>query len=265
MDGRGEKVTQITFENPRRWEHVAVSCNRRCLLANNSDGGELWVFDLEEGTEAQLVPHFEGAGGGGVAWDPDGCAYFAAREAGARTTDAYKIRYDGTGLKRLTDTSDACEADVSVSQDGSLITYAKMIPSEQTCGVWVANSDGSNQRMVYKGGTVGTHSAHDPEISTDNAQVAFSVVNLDFKNFPEYANTAHDIWKINMDGTGLTCLTQPGPISIIPNWQGDMIAYMELNEKDNYRGASVVNADGTGQRKIRAGAMCPKWIPLASE
>ena len=76
MDRRGEQVTRITFEQPRHWEHVAVSHDHR-YVAGNAHGQragvvELWVFDLQEGTEARLLPDFRMAGVGGVAWGPDG-------------------------------------------------------------------------------------------------------------------------------------------------------------------------------------------------
>ncbi len=294
MDRGGAHVTQITFERPRQYEHVAVSPDRRFVVANeqlpnptHQPGGKsvIWLYDLERGTEAQLVPDFKTAGNGGVDWDASGFIYFAAQEKdvvanpqtpddhikNAVANDVYKIRHDGTGLLRLTQTADGGEADVGVSPDGSLVSYIKEVidlSSGNHTEVWVMNADGSNPRMVYKGGLVKQASVHDPEISPDNKQVAFSKVNPDFKNFRNdpAANTAHDLYVTNLDGTGLRRLTRPGPISVLPNWKDSLILYTELNEAARYGGSSIVNDQGIDQlpERVRAGPWAPNWIPQAS-
>jgi len=294
MDHRGGNVTQITCERPRQYEHVAVSFDRRFIVANeqlpnptNQPGGKsvILLYDLERGTEEQLVPDFKTAGNGGVDWDANGSIYFAAQEKdvvanpqtpedhikNAVANDVYKIRRDGTGLLRLTQTTDGGEADVGVSPDGSLVSYIREVinfPGENHTEVWVINPDGSHPRMIYKGGLVRKASVHDPEISPDNKQVAFSKVNPDFKNFPDNpaANTAHDLYVINLDGTGLRRVTRPGPISIIPNWKDSLILYTEINEAAQYAGISIVSDQGSDQMpgRIRSGPFAPNWIPQAS-
>jgi len=291
MDRHGGDVTQITFEHPRNYEHVAVSFDRRFIVANeqlpnptNQPGGNslIWLFDLEHGTEAQLVPDFKTAGNGGVDWDANGFIYFAAQEKdvvanpqtpedhikNAAASDVYRIRHDGTGLLRLTRTTDGGEADAGVSPDGSLVSCIKEVinfPAENHTEVWVMNPDGSNPRMIYKGGLVKQASVHDPEISPDNKQVAFSKVNPDFKNFPDNpsANTAHDLYVINLDGMGLRRVTRPGPISILPNWKDNLILYSEINETAQYAGISVVSDQGTEQLpdRLRSGPWGANWIP----
>ena len=84
-------------------------------------------------------------------------------------------------------------------------------------------------------------------------------------NFPNNpaANTAHDIWIANREGSGLKRLTKPGPISMIPDWKGDAVVYTEISDKEQYSGASVVNARDGDQspKRIKSGANSPKWIP----
>ena len=295
MDRRGGNVTQIIFERPRQYEHVAVSFDRRFIVANeqlpnptNQPGGNsvIWLYDLERGTEAQLVPDFKTAGNGGVDWDANGFIYFAAQEKdvvvnpqtpedhikNAVASDVYKIRHDGTGLLRLAQTSDGGEADVGVSPDGSLVSYIKEMinfPGDNHTEVWVINPDGSNPRMIYKGGPVKQASVHDPEISPDNKQVAFSKVNPDFKNFPNNpsANTAHDLYVINLDGTGLRRVTRPGPISVLPNWKDNLILYTEINEAAQYAGISIVSDQGSDHlpERLRSGPWAPNWIPQQTD
>jgi Tol biopolymer transport system component len=276
MDKDGNSLTRITFGNRRDWEHVAVSYDRRYIVANERrpDAGSqnplslLWIFDLNSGTEARLASQLFYAGDGGVDWDPSGFVYFAATASKSQPNDVYKIKYDGTGLMKLTTNANA--HDVSVSQDGSLVAYVKMVPEPlkgtgytELC---VVKPDGTQPRMVYKSGRIGFASAHDPEISPDNQNVIFSMFNSTVA--PNYAtnqalNTAHDICVVKMDGTGFTRITKPGPISMIPDWRDNEIIYTEINETDKYSGAAVVNSTGTEQTptRIKTAVKSPKWIP----
>ena len=178
------------------------------------------------------------------------------------------MRSDGSGLTQLTQIN---SADVSISQDGRLVTFMTVAPgglpgsdADHHTEIWVADADGSNAHAVFrKGGAMGVASVHDPEFSPDNARIIFSMVNPAFKNWPDRPglNTAHDLWIVDRDDGQLTRITPPGPLSIIPNWQDEWIVYCELNEKDNYMGMAVVRGDGTGRKRLRAGFGFAKWIP----
>ena len=291
MDGVGGHETQITFDEPRAWEHVAVSFDRRFIVGNEQlpnptaePGGfsRLWLYDLEEGTVARLLPHFITAGNGGVDWDSHGFIYFAAKErnpfpnprtasefrANAGANDIYRVRYDGAMLQRLLTTPAAGEADVSVSENGSLVAYVSQPLDDGAArtDIRVMDSDGSNPRLVYAAGVAGIASAHDPETSPDNTQVVFSIVNSSVPpNFPDNpaANTAHDIWQIGMDGIGLRRLTRPGPISIAPDWKGNTILYLEISESGRYAGVSLIEPGEIEQAQLRIapGVNIAKWIP----
>ncbi len=291
MDLAGEIDGQITFENPRVWEHAAVSYDGRYIVANeqlpNPQGiaggfSRLWLFDLEESTEARLVPDFVTAGNGGVDWDSEGFIYFAGKAEdivtdpmtpedfmkNAGANDIYKIKYDGTELTRLADTPTIGEADVGVSDDGTMLAYVaiKVDELDNQVDIWVMSTDGTNPHMIIEGGPNGVTSVHDPEFSDDNKRVFFSRVNPDVPpNFPNIpaANTAHDIYGCKLDGTDCLRLTKPGPISIVPNVKGNLVAYLEINEAGMYAGGSIVTTDGEDQLPIRIkeNANMPKWIP----
>jgi len=292
MKADGTNVTQVTFDHRRQFEHVTVSPDRRWITGNEQgpptetgqSTSKIWLFDLESGKETQLLPNFKMAGNGGhLHWDSQGFIYFAGVEkllvaapksradfiANAGANDVYKVKYDGTGLTRLTRTPDRGEADVALSSDGTLVTFMdnKIQPPNDYTEIWVMNSDGTNPRLVYKGGRPGVDSVHDPAFSPDNKKIVFSKVNPKFKNFSNRsdANTAHDIYSINIDGTGLTRITKPGPISVAPDWHDDLILYLELTdrEKPPYLGLAVIRPDGTGHRRIKANTNIGKWIPKA--
>ncbi len=290
MDSTGGNVTQITFDRGRHLEHVAVSPDRKRVVANyfadpslGHQTSKLVLFDLEAGTEQALVPQFRMAGNGGVDWDSAGNIYFAGVErlpferpsgrdqfiANAAANDIYRVKYDGTGLQRLTNTTNRGEADVSVSPDGRLIAYMATFidPPNDVTEIWVNSTEGNAPRLVYKGGKMGVASVHDPEVSPDGTEVIFSKVNPDFKNFrtDQNANTAHDLYRVRLDGSGLRRVTQPGPISVIPDWVNDRVLFMMLTDRENppFRGIVVMNSDGTGVRRINSEANIAKWIPGA--
>jgi Tol biopolymer transport system component len=167
----------------------------------------------------------------------------------------------------LTHTDDRGEADVSVAADGRRIAYMATYinPPNDSTEIWVNSSDGGSPQLVYKGGRMGVESVHDPELSPDGTEVIFSKVNPDYKNFrsDRNANTAHDLYRVRLDGGGLRRVTQPGPISVIPDWVGNQVLFLLLTDREStpFRGVAVMNSDGSGLRRINPRANIAKWIP----
>jgi Tol biopolymer transport system component len=289
-DREGRVATQISFDGPQGvWEHVAVSPNHRFIATNEQmpdpkgvPGGisRLWVFDVEKGARTRLVPGFSSAGNGGVDWDRDGNIYFAAKDkdaypspktmaenfANAGENEIYRIHYDGTKLQRLTHTADRGESDVSVSEDGRMIAYNCFVLADGTSEIWISDADGSHRHLVLKAGKTRIDSVHDPELSPDNKKVVYSRVNSHVPpNFPDNpdANTAHDIYQTNVDGTGTIRLTKPGNISIAPDWVGGDVLFLDISEKERRASAAIVKpgiADQTPQRLDNATNIA-KFIP----
>ena len=290
MDGDGGNATQITFGSPRNYEHVDVSRDRKLVVANEQlpnptgePGGRsvLWLFDMERKTERRLLSNFITAGNGGVVFGRDGYIYFAAKATdpfpnprtadehvqNAGANDVYRMRPNESGLQRLTRTANRGEADVGVSEDGTLVSYNALViqPPNDFTEVSVAGTDGSNPRVIYTGGAPGVASVHDPELSPDNRYLVFSKVNPEVPpNFPDHpaANTAHDIYRIDVNGSGLTRLTAPGPISITPHWKADRLLYLELNDATDYLGVSTIDPlrANQGGTRMRRGAGIARWM-----
>lgn len=291
MDKSGENLTQITFDNSQVLEHLAVSYDRTKIVANYftdpSIGGEtskLIVFDIESKTMTPLLPEFEMSGNGGVDWDSNGNIYFAAVskrpfanpntieefKANAGANDIYSIRFDGTNLLNLTNTTNYGEADVSVSPDDNFISYTAtniIDPENSFTEIWKREINGNNAQLLYVGGENRVSSVHDPEISPDGNYVIFSQVNSEVPpNFPNdpFANTAHDIIRLNLSNANdITTITQPGPISIVPDWKNGKILFLEITDQTNppQAGLALVNEDGSGYGLIKNGANIGKWIP----
>lgn len=283
MDSAGGNITQITFQQGGAWDHVALSPDRLRVVANYYVNGRsrLMLFDLAAGTEVDLLPQFYDAGLGGVDWDLSGNIYFAGIEqlpypantavmeemiANAAATDVYRVRYDGTGIRRLTRTPDRGEGDVSVAADGNRIAYRATFinPSVHDYSeIWVDSTNGDTPVLVYQSTDV-SRTVHDPELSPDGTEVVFSIVNPDGHNFPATVNTAHDLWRARLDGAPPTRITAPGPISIIPDWVGAKIVYLLLEDNPDptpdFYGTVVMNADGSNAVRINSDSNIPKFM-----
>ncbi len=279
MDGNGEQTTRMSFQN-RTYEHAAVSQDHRLIVASSREKGflggirnRMWLYDLETGTERQILPGFHRAGVGGVDFSPDGFIYFAGSPGRSRETDVFKVRPDGAGLERLTETPEM-ESDVSISEDGSMVAYVRVMRRERGLKpqVWIMSAEGSGQRMIHDGGPeIGFHTkqpigAFDPEFSPDNRRLVFSLTNSRSDNF---GFGAHDICAIDADGTDFEVLTPGvGSIQMIPDWVGGRLLYTEYNERKRYVGIVTMDPDGgnsvrlqEGLSEIWDGGRHAKWIP----
>jgi Tol biopolymer transport system component len=289
-DAEGDDITQITFERPQgAWEHAAVSPDRRYVVANEQNvkvfntpdsRSRLWIFDLEKGTRARLAPAMLSAGNGGVDWDRKGFIFFAGKDrdpvetpvtnddyaANAAASDVWRIRFDGTQLKRLVESKTREEMDVSVSEDGRMLAYVSADPSTDIYDVWVANSDGSHARRAVAGGKLRVASLRSPELSPDNKSVVFSRVNSEVPpNFPDnkLANTANDIYTARLDGKDMVRITRAGPIAIVPDWDKRGILFLDVSDKGKYQGAAIAHQGEKDQEPpvVTLKANAPKWIP----
>ena len=279
LDIEDGTVVQIAFQ-AHHYEHVAVSHDRRYIAATrhlNPDGSpsaSVWVLDLETQAETRLAPQFFQAGNGGVDWSPDGFVYFAAQPDESGPSNLYRARPDGSQVTQLTflehnprsvPPEPAIVGDVSVSADGSRLAFMRAVAVEQAGAwvlkpqIWVMNAAGGEARMVFDGGDeAGTYGhdligAFDPEISPDGTKIVFSRTDTAHRNFPDTVDTAHDLWIINVDGSGLRRLTQPGPASIVPDWRGDVIIYTTYDEAGNYIGLMSIAPDGAHMRRLERG------------
>jgi len=291
MDEDGGNETQISFDNSYTLEHVAVSYDRTKIVANYfsdpSIGGQsskLLLYDLVNKTVTSLLTDFIMAGNGGVDWDQQDYIYFAGvkelpfenpqtiseYQANAAANDIYKVKFDGTNLQNLTNTLNRGEADVSVTPNGLSISYmaTNIVDPENTfTEIWKRNADGQEPLLLFTGGKDRVSSVHDPEISPDGNSVVFSQVNNNGPPvFPEnpLANTAHDIIRLDFaDTENIQVITEPGPISIAPDWQNDKVLFLEITDKPPFphAGIALVNTDGTGYQLIKNGTNIAKWIP----
>lgn len=281
MNADGSQVTQITFDSPKQYEHVAVSWDERYIAydvipvsgSGERTQGEPWlgIIDIDKGEEWK-VTGFSGAGGGGVDWDNDGFLYFSAPQSPFGSGGLFKMRPDGTEAKAVYPSDPKLSGDPGLSNDGKVIVALKRIENAKIPGrsgtytylqVWLVNTDGSNPRLVYDPTTkpefetdrngqnqlIGTGT--DPEVSPDKKQILLSLG--DSSGFTR-------LYFVGVGATEKKVLTPEGVFAAVPDWQGDKILFGGQSGS-----IAVINSDGTGFKYLLepdAAAGVPKWIPL---
>ncbi len=133
------------------------------------------------------------------------------------------------------------------SPDGNTIAYVHGDTINGQTGIWLVDANGKNKRILYS-----NPGAYSPAWSPDNKWIAFS------------CNA--QIYKIRVDGTGLTQLTSEGR-NFFPAWSPDgiWIAYDNTDcgsalepSPPNSCGILIVRNEGTDRRFIARGRM-PDW------
>lgn len=183
-------------------------------------------YDPEEGRTDMYLKALDGAGLRRVTnsqdyesrpvFSPDGRRIAFARDEAipgcpgcADWGEVVTVRPDGTGVKVLTDLPDQVDADApDWSPDGRRLVFAVFDNGAGTARIDTIGADGTGQQTVFA--PVGSLSASDPVFSPDGTEIAFA-----------YERGA-DVWTVNLDGTGMTNVTDTPEISEgSPDWRAE--------------------------------------------
>jgi len=170
---------------------------------------------------------------GSPAWNPDGTkiAYTIKDENGI---SIWVMNSEGTNKKKLTSGNYP-----DWSPDGKKIVYYSK-------GVWVMNSDGSDQIFFDKIG------GSSPDWSPDGTKIALS---------------NGDIWITDSDGANYQKITSNTKDESWPDWSpdGTQIAYVIFHGEIGDNDIWVMNSDGSNQMELitlkKNGANQPAWSP----
>lgn len=228
-------------------------------VVNPEGDDEIFTVDPDGKNPTQVT--FNGLNEFDPAFSPDGgqIAFTRDLEAAPRAfePDVFKINADGTGEVRLTEAW-GFDAQPAWSPNGEKIAFSsERFGGEYTYGIGVMDSaDGANQAEIISMGG----SSEEPAWSPDGRFIAFTSDARD----PD----REDIWKVGVDGSGLTRLTeaydQPDQS---PTWSpnGERIAFDSVRKGDDGFEIYSMRADGSRERKLtdsrNASAGDPAWSP----
>jgi len=182
MNADGTGVTQLTFTQSADLDQQPIAFGKQIAFTRLSPTGVPSIHVMNaDGTGVTQFP--QTAGGWGPAPSPKG-----GRIAYSLASDIYVLDVTTGGVTNVTNNGDA-EDEPAYSPSGKQIAFARLTSGS---GIFVMNDDGTEVTRV----TTGPDRA--PRWSPDGKRIAFD----------SFRDGSHDIYVINVDGTGLTNLTR---------------------------------------------------------
>jgi len=181
------------------------------------------------------------------AFAPDGKTLVFSSNRTGETPILWRVRIDGAGgIERLTNTQ-AEDFAPSASPDGKLIVYSSDLPAADEPQVWIIPANGGLSTQLREG--------YWDQVSPDGKSILY--VRSDKRASQEQKRPIRQIWRMNIDGTGETRLTQDLRYDMIhPRWSpdGTHIVYASDEGRDlegqiNYD-IWMMNADGSAPTQL---------------
>ncbi len=196
-------------------------------------GSGLWTLKID-GTDPQLV--FRDGDARYPSWSPDGklVAYMARKSV-------HIVAANGGDPIKLVDGS----MQPSWSPDSQRLVFKGC--EGPTCGLYLMNIDGSGKVRL-------TTTADDamPAWSPDGKKVAFACKAI---------GETWDVCTVNIDGSDRKSLTANNPENDVnPAWLPDSSGIVFLSARQSKWEIWVMDADGSGQRKLIDAAVTPDWV-----
>ncbi len=175
----------------------------------------LFIANADGSDERALVPPTEADYD--AAWAPDGASLVFTSERDG-SADLYRVRPDGTGIERLTD-SPAYDDQAAFSPDGRQLVFVTT-RAGGTADLWTMDVQTRRARAL----TSGPGGDFRPSWSPDGRWIAFSSDRTSGLPF-SHGRWEHlhlvDVYVVRPDGSGLKRLTPHGDFCGSPKWTAD--------------------------------------------
>jgi hypothetical protein len=177
----------------------------------------------------------------------------------ALSGDIYVVNRDGSGLARLTRSSEL-DDHPAWSPDGSRIAFRSL--RDGTPDIWIMNANGDDQRNLTNDHLPATSNDGDPAWSPDGSRIAFAS-DADAFAYPK-------LWTMRPDGTGKQRVTAAGMLTIEsePTWSpdGQRIAFKQTSGAPGVTDLAIVEIGGIAGGLVTTlplpGAQTsPSWSP----
>jgi len=165
------------------------------------------------------------------AWSADGSKFSYLEPLSGLGREVVIANEDGSGRFPLPGSDRANDLSKhSWSPDGSKIAVSRQISGGTSGGIFLVNVDGSGSSGINLGGD-----AFDPDWSPDGTKIAF-----------RSRRTGEDrIFVANVNGSGVTQLTNLSGSNQWPDWSPDGTKLVFTRERSNDREIYIVDADGS--------------------
>ncbi|OGO07246.1 MAG: hypothetical protein A3K46_07265, partial [Chloroflexi bacterium RBG_13_60_9] len=229
-----ESGAEPTLEQPRAWP--ALADMGRIVFSSIRENGLSDIYLMNaDGSGVRLLAGDPGYTDLAPKWSPDGewIAFIGSSSEG--TFDIFRIRPDGSDVKKLTDTP-ADESAFDWSPDGSQIVFDS--DRKGNYDLYLMNSDGSNVRQL-------TRTSDQDEVEPAWSPAGDSIGCL---CGPSDA-TPSDVCIMNADGSSLTNLTldDPDVDDFIWSPDGSRIAFgMPIWPEEIW----IMDSDGSGKQNL---------------
>ena len=186
-------------------------------------------------------------------WSPDGKKFATVGYVNMNYTwSIYTFNVDGTGLTRLTNTTNVWDCEPVWSHDGSKIAFTRIITAQNNKNeIWVMNADGSDLHYINIDG-------FQPKWSPDDSKFTYSINKTD----------EWQIYTCNVDGTNEQRITNSSAGDFNPIWSPDGSKIAFASERDGNYEIYVMNSDGSQQQRLTTNSVydgVPKWSPDGSK
>jgi Tol biopolymer transport system component len=230
MEPDGSNLVNLTTDAGFDSVGGATRDGRRIAFMSNRTGNEeIWIMNADGSNPINLTNN------PAKDFDPvvnpvkDEIVFVSDRDG---TQELYRMKLDGSGVQRITD-FDSCWTP-SFSRDGSLIAFARSIPSLNT-EVYVMNEQGGGATNLTN--MVGFDWS--PVFNRDASKILF------------YSNRDgdFDVYEMNPDGTGVVNLTQTDAVGEANgnyNFENTRIVYHGGANAEIF----IANADGSNPVNI---------------
>ncbi|NLN29342.1 MAG: extracellular solute-binding protein [Firmicutes bacterium] len=242
-------VTQLTTLGQNYYPRVSAD-GKKIVFESTRDGSwAVYTMNIDGSDQRRVTPLDMDVRNG--TWSPDGqyIAFHARVPEGGWSI--FTIKVDGTELRRLTYSGSATDAWVSWSPDGKTLVYSSnRAPHGPDYKTYIINVDGTGERQLFNH----PRRSQRPVWSPDGKSIVVG----------SNRDGQWDIYIDRLDGTSIR-VTNDARTDLEPAWSPDgtkIVFSGHLGGGDV--GIWVVNADGTGLRRLDVGPgqnQHPSWAP----